>query len=231
MDVRAIWNALSAHEKAKQKAYNTKQAILKFKPSKIKPPFLDEIMEYINEENVVVASLIPYVACLMSFFIVFVTSVDKNAGDDELICSTASVLLQLSIIILFLIPLVYFINNQLMWQEWTKYILKSIDKGKEKEKEKKGEKLEGFFEFSAKKKWYETIKSHKKEYMFSMFIFLLVCCYVCSSSLLGCAIGTQGTNIVIFILIILGFIYFVIGQQKKSTAEDVKQLDEILTKR
>ena len=91
--------AVTTQQKVKQEERDLRQRILEFKPSTLDPPFLDEIMNYITEENMVVASMIPYVACLNSLFVLFITSVDDS---DELECGSASMSLQSSIIVLFL---------------------------------------------------------------------------------------------------------------------------------
>ena len=58
------------------------------------------------------------------------------------------------------------------------------------------------------------MRENWKEYLVSIFMYLLLCCYACAT-ILDCTIGAQGTNIVTFILMIFGFIYFIIGMKKR----------------
>ena len=227
----------------KEEERDLRKLILEFKPSTLQPPLLDKIQNFINEENVIVASMIPYVAFLSSLYVVFVTSVDKNAGDDELICSNTSVLLQSLIILSFLIPLVYFKNNRIIWKKWINYVVnnsknkkKKGDKSQQQQQQQQQQEQEqekewlDFAKFSDKESWYENMKLNVKTYLFSLLIYLFLCCYTCAT-LFECTIGTQGTNIMIFILILSGLIYFMIGMRKKLSQEDSEKMLAAVTQK
>ena len=235
--------AVSTQQKAKKEEEDMRQRISEFKRSTLRPPFVDEIMNYINEDNVIVASMVPYVACLTSLFVLFITSVDDS---DELLCSNVSMILQSSIILLFLIPLVYFIHNQLIWKKWIDRILnrnisidgikeekKDIDLDGEQQQQENQEKQHqyewiDFDKFAQNESWYETMRSNIKEYLCSIFLYLILCCYACAT-ILECTIGGQGTGIITFILMIFAFVYFIIGLIKQSTAGDVEKIKENIT--
>ena len=222
--------ALSTQQATKKQESDMRQRIKKFKPSNIKPPFIDQIVNHVNEENIVVGSMTPYVACLSTLFVLFVSSVDSSQ-DGELVCSNVSILLQSLIIVIFLIPLLYFVHNEYIWQQWIKYILKIVDNGNSGNNgdvnTNATTKWDDFETFKKKQDWFKILKENARNYLFAIFIYILTCCYACAT-LLDCIVGTQGTSIVTFILIILGLMYFVIGMKTKSNISDANQMANIV---